>query len=993
MRNNQPVTQNKINIPENAILTSSTDMYGNITAATKDFIEVSGFSREELLGSPHNMVRHPDVPEVIFKDLWQTLQAGGTWRAPVKNRSKNGDYYWVEANVSQIRENGKLIGYISVRRQMTDFEISQAEVLYTKIANGQMVIKQGLVTPKLSFTKGINDWFKNLKIATRLVLGFGVLLVGFGASTLFIETSLKNIEVDSKRIAELRVPTSAASSQMVNNINASLASLRGWMLTGNESFKLERSVVWKDIEKTVKLMDEFSQNWTNPENVAKWAEFKTILKEFKTAQQQVESIANTPAEQPATQILVNEAAPLASGIIKNITKMINLEAQAEVSEVRKALLISMANFRGSMGLSLANIRANLLTGDVKFTEVFNQFWATNQRSLKEIQASKYLLDDAQLSAFTELESLHAKFTPLPPKMFKTRNSQKWNMANYTLVTEAAPRAGKLLTILAGPKNANDERTGGMVANQRGLLNNDAIQASETISMLQYLVLLMLVVGLIVSSLVALLIIRSIVRPVKELHKVLDEVAMSSDFSKRVSIQSKDEIGEAGLAFNAMMMEAQYSIAMVNESLQGISAGDCTRMIRLDLNGDLKRLKEGANGTATSISGTMRELRKALEAIHDGKFSVEMHAELEGQYKVMLDLAVNSMATLNATVSGISDVMSSMQQGEFGERIDVEAKGDLLTVKEMVNDSMATLEKAVGDIVQVASAQAKGDLTQTIGGEYQGQLQIIKNSMNATGHKLDTVISELNLASHGIADNSREVASSTMGLSDRIQGQAATLEETSASMSEMTSTLNQTSESAQEANLLAEQARAESNNGSAVMQKAIASMEKISESSSKIADIITLMDGIAFQTNLLALNAAVEAARAGEAGRGFAVVAGEVRQLAQKSAEASKDIKVLIEDSVIKVEEGTVHVSSTGEALVGINASIEKVEKIVSHIMKSSQNQQIGIEQVNHAVMDMNLATQENAALVEETSSASDHMNGLSGDMLEKMDFFKTSQGR
>jgi methyl-accepting chemotaxis protein len=247
------------------------------------------------------------------------------------------------------------------------------------------------------------------------------------------------------------------------------------------------------------------------------------------------------------------------------------------------------------------------------------------------------------------------------------------------------------------------------------------------------------------------------------------------------------------------------------------------------------------------------------------------------------------------------------------------------------------------------------------------------------------------SSHSVSNTASQVAQGSGALSQRTQEQAATLEETAGSMEEMTSTVQQNTDAAQLANQLATEVRNEAENSSTVVHKAIEAMEKITDSSQKIAEIITLIDGIAFQTNLLALNAAVEAARAGEHGRGFAVVANEVRSLAQKSAEASKEVKELIEGSVSRVKEGGRHVSATGTALEKMNQSIKKVSDLISEIAVASTEQQTGINQVSSSIAGMDRVTQENAAAVEETNAAADQMANLARHMRQLMAFFNTSE--
>jgi len=223
----------------------------------------------------------------------------------------------------------------------------------------------------------------------------------------------------------------------------------------------------------------------------------------------------------------------------------------------------------------------------------------------------------------------------------------------------------------------------------------------------------------------------------------------------------------------------------------------------------------------------------------------------------------------------------------------------------------------------------------------------------------------------------------------VQEQAAALEETSATMDEMNSAVQNNTENAKQATGVAREVQTKATQGTKVMQQTIEAMNAIQQSSHKIADIVTLIDGIAFQTNLLALNAAVEAARAGDHGRGFAVVAGEVRALAQKSAEAAKDIKGLIEESVGRIDQGTKLASESGEMLNGITSAVEQVTQMIDHIARASSEQSEGVSQVHKAIADIDQVTQQNAALVEETSAASESMSEQAANLSRDMAFFNT----
>jgi methyl-accepting chemotaxis protein len=295
------------------------------------------------------------------------------------------------------------------------------------------------------------------------------------------------------------------------------------------------------------------------------------------------------------------------------------------------------------------------------------------------------------------------------------------------------------------------------------------------------------------------------------------------------------------------------------------------------------------------------------------------------------------------------------------------------------------------VVRVLGALARGDLTEKISAQYSGTWGRMKDDANTTVDKLTAIVGQIKESTESINTASREIASGNTDLSSRTEEQAASLEETASSMEELTSTVKQNAENAKQANQLAAGASDVAVKGGEVVGQVVTTMSSINESSKKIVDIIAVIDGIAFQTNILALNAAVEAARAGEQGRGFAVVATEVRNLAQRSAAAAKEIKELISDSVEKVGAGTNLVDEAGRTMDEIVSSVKRVTDIMGEITAASQEQSAGIEQVNQAITQMDEVTQQNAALVEQAAAAAESMEEQAGHLANAVAIFKLAQ--
>ncbi len=349
-------------------------------------------------------------------------------------------------------------------------------------------------------------------------------------------------------------------------------------------------------------------------------------------------------------------------------------------------------------------------------------------------------------------------------------------------------------------------------------------------------------------------------------------------------------------------------------------------------------------------------------------------------------------TQEVAVEGeVNQVVRAAGLGDFKARIPTEGKtGFILNLAEGLNALMQTSDIGLAEVNRVLGALAKGDLTERIDTEYAGTFGDLKDYCNQTTENLTQMITEIRTAAETIFSASGEIASGNADLSNRTEQQAANLEETASSMEELTSTVKLNADNAKQANVLAERASAVAIDGGNLIQQVVVTMTSINESSQKIADIIGVIDGIAFQTNILALNAAVEAARAGDQGRGFAVVASEVRTLAQRSANAAKDIKGLISDSVKKIENGNSLVDKSGNTMKEIVTAIKRVNDIMSEIAAASVEQSAGIQEVSTAVSHMDEMTQQNAALVEEAAAAAESLQSQADQLTQRVGEFKLS---
>ena len=375
--------------------------------------------------------------------------------------------------------------------------------------------------------------------------------------------------------------------------------------------------------------------------------------------------------------------------------------------------------------------------------------------------------------------------------------------------------------------------------------------------------------------------------------------------------------------------------------------------------------------------------------------------IQASYNPILDLngkpykVVKFATDVTAQVTSLNQIDVLVQgavQGQLIDRIDTEgAQGFVASLGNSINKLMNAVVEPINDAIEVSQALADGDLTQQMSTEYDGEFLELANSMNTSIKNLKNMVDEIVSASTNVFDTAGEIAEGNNELSHRTESQASSLEETASAMEELTSTVQQNSENATRASKLSVSVMKKASDGGEVVKNAVIAMSDINKSSKKIADIISVIDEIAFQTNLLALNAAVEAARAGEQGRGFAVVAAEVRNLAQRSAGAAKEIKGLINDSVEAVGQGTKLVDETGKTFTELVSSIEEVSKMVNDIDSASKEQAAGIGEVSAAISQMDDMTQQNAVLVEEATASSKSMEEQAQLLLDQVAFFENKE--
>ncbi|WP_092239546.1 HAMP domain-containing methyl-accepting chemotaxis protein [Bradyrhizobium sp. Gha] len=538
------------------------------------------------------------------------------------------------------------------------------------------------------------SYFK-FRIGGRLIAGFAAVCAIVALSVGYTVLEVGRMSTTVNRMTDLRTPVALASTELVGNLYSTLATLRGYLLSGNPQGKLDRMAMWKEMDRTIAAFDERAAQFTNAENRQKWEQAKVLLAEFRAAQDRAEAIAFTPDAYPATKLMVSEASPRADMIFSEITKMIDQEEAQEATPERKKLFKSMADTRGNFAAATALLRMYLLSGEKADKERFDQPWAAFERGYAGVNARKDLLTVPQQASFDKISKARSELAPLYEKVFALREAQDWNAPVYLLVTEAAPRAAKILDLLDGPKGVDGARSGGIKSNQKKMLAEESRDVQESISLLELILWVLLAAGVGLGGTIALFTSRSIVVPIRGMTTAMGKLAGGDTSMAIPCVGRTDEVGEMANAvqvFKENMIEAEHLRA---EQAQAEARAAAQR--KADMQQLAGQFQDAVGEIVKTLSCSSTELEAAARTLSK---TAEKTQELSGVVSAASEEAsTNVQSVASATEEMSSSVTEISRQVQDAARI----AGAAVVQAQRTNDRVNKLSQAatrIGDVVEL-----------------------------------------------------------------------------------------------------------------------------------------------------------------------------------------------------------------------------------------------------------------------------------------------------
>ncbi|MBO9872742.1 MULTISPECIES: methyl-accepting chemotaxis protein [Xanthomonas] len=656
-----------------------------------------------------------------------------------------------------------------------------------------------------------------------------------------------------------------------------------------------------------------------------------------------------------------------------------LTAINEVNSVKQRYAI---NFRGSVHDRAIALRDVVLLDDAASRQATEQtidkLAGDYARAAQPLDALLAASSDAQEKAILQrIQGIEARTMPLIAQVRQLRDAGDNMQAQALLLQQARPAFVDWLASINAFIDLQEAK------------NRQA--AKEAMATARGFALLMVgctVLALLLGTLIALLLTRRVVRPLRQALGLAERIG-AGDLSSPDTATTHDEAGQLLRAMQQMQRRLHEVISAQREMAARHDAGAIS--YRMDVQrfpGEYGRMVADTNALVDAHVQTQLRITEVMGRYAIGDLSQDI-AQYPGEKAAITAAMQQVKQNLHAINVQIQTLAEAACAGDFAHRGQPEKfEHAFRTMVENLDTMMATADANLAKFSALLRCIADGDLTVRMSGNFHGVFAAMRDDANSTVHRLTDIVAHIQRTTNSIGFAAEDIASGNQELAKRSEQQAASLEETAASMEELTSTVKQNAEHAQRANQLALGAAGVAGEGRDVVGQVVETMDGIQAASRRIADIIAVIDGIAFQTNILALNAAVEAARAGEQGKGFAVVAAEVGTLAHRSAGAAKEIKTLIDDSVQRVAHGATLVHQAGATMDQVVASVQHVTDLMGQISAASHEQANGIAQVNQTIARMDETTQQNVALVEEASTAARSLEEQSAQLTQAVEVFK-----
>ncbi|WP_279361956.1 methyl-accepting chemotaxis protein [Xanthomonas sacchari] len=656
-----------------------------------------------------------------------------------------------------------------------------------------------------------------------------------------------------------------------------------------------------------------------------------------------------------------------------------LTAINEVNSVKQRYAI---NFRGSVHDRAIALRDVVLLDDAASRQATEQtidkLAGDYARAAQPLDALLAVSSDAQEKTILQrIQGIEARTMPLIAQVRQLRDAGDTVQAQALLLQQARPAFVDWLASINAFIDLQEAK------------NRQA--AKEAMATARGFALLMVgctVLALLLGTLIALLLTRRVVRPLRQALGLAERIG-AGDLSSPDTATTHDEAGQLLRAMQQMQRRLHEVISAQREMAARHDAGAISyRMDAQRFPGEYGRMVADTNALVDAHVQTQLRITEVMGRYAIGDLSQDI-AHYPGEKAAITAAMLQVKQNLHAINVQIQTLAEAACAGNFAHRGQPEKfEHAFRTMVENLDTMMATADANLAKFSALLRCIADGDLTVRMSGNFHGVFAAMRDDANSTVHRLTDIVAHIQRTTNSIGFAAEDIASGNQELAKRSEQQAASLEETAASMEELTSTVKQNAEHAQRANQLALGAAGVASEGRDVVGQVVATMDGIQAASRRIADIIAVIDGIAFQTNILALNAAVEAARAGEQGKGFAVVAAEVGTLAHRSAGAAKEIKTLIDDSVQRVAHGATLVHQAGATMDQVVASVQHVTDLMGQISAASHEQANGIAQVNQTIARMDETTQQNVALVEEASTAARSLEEQSAQLTQAVEVFK-----